>query len=162
MPSTTTPTAGPWDSPNVVTTKSWPMDDDTLPPSNRCAPRGASPARRSTLGCHRQPARGLPHASAFGRRARGEHLRVPLPPVLLVRSDHALDLDQVARADVGARAGDPGLAALPRDDVLAGVIEEQLRVHDLAIHHRTHHLPVRGGHAEPAVLVRKLEVARLD
>src|SRR5262249_19635543 len=157
MPSTTTPTAGPGDSPKVVTTKSWPMDDDTLPPATRRA-RGARALRghRDTL--RRRGARALP----VGRRALGEHRGVHLLAVLMVRGHHALELNQVAGPDVGARARDPGLAPFPRHDVLAGVIEEQLGVQDLAVHHRAHHLPVGRGHAEPAVRIPELEIARLD
>src|SRR5439155_27257287 len=55
-----------------------------------------------------------------------------------------------------------GLAALPGDDVLAGVVEEQVRVEHPAVHQRAHQLPVGHGHAEVAVFVRVREVAGLD
>src|SRR6185369_3026132 len=86
-PSMTTPTAGPCDSPNVVTRNSWPKVEDTtrwvrlLLLDDRDARRGLRVLARGELGD-----RALPE--------------------LLVRRDHALELVQVGRPDVRARLFD--------------------------------------------------------
>src|SRR6185369_14001874 len=142
-PSMTTPTAGPCDSPNVVTRNSWPKVEDTtrwvrlLLLDDRDARRGLRVLARGELGD-----RALPE--------------------LLVRRDHALELVQVGRPDVRARLFDPALAALPRNDVLARVIEEQLVVQHAAVHQGSHHLPVRRRHPEVAVLVGVRQITELD
>src|SRR6185503_10805408 len=120
MPSTTTPTPGPWDSPNVVIVNSCPNRDDTsalLP--------GLRLRRRDGL------------ALELGDRLRA---------VGLVVHHQLLELEEIRRTDVGARLGDPLLAALPRHHVLAGVVEEQLAMHRAAIDQRAHHLPVGDRH----------------
>src|SRR5262245_5184637 len=105
MPSTTTPTAGPWDSPNVVMRNSCPNVEDIGAGLLLPAPRGA-------------------RALLLRALERGVD---PLP-VRLVRIGEPLELIEIRRPDVAPRLGDPRLAALPRHDVLAGVVEEHLLV----------------------------------
>src|SRR6266705_5343727 len=94
--------------------------------------RGTAPARADALAL-RQP----------GRGGAGAERHVP--------RRHALELVEVGGADVGARLGDPGFAALPGDEVLAGVVEEQVGVENAAIQERSDQLPIRDRHAEVAV-----------
>src|SRR5580765_6274614 len=136
MPSTTTPTAGPCDSPNVVTRNSSPNEEDMLLAALRA-----------------RPAPG---------RLRGDERRVRALAELEVVGDQLLELVEVRRAPRRARFRNPRLAAIPRDDVLARVIEEHLRVQQPAVHERGDHLPVRDRHPEVAILVGVREVALLD
>src|SRR5262245_18159045 len=136
MPSTTTPTPGPCDSPKVVTTNSRPNEDDIS---------AAGAFRRAAHAGLRRLLRGV-GAGAEGAMA----------------VDHAFELIEVGRPDVGPGVREPGGAALPGDDVLAGVVEEQVGVQHAAVDQRRDHLPVGDGHPEPAVLLGVREVARLD
>src|SRR5262245_9376862 len=144
MPSTTTPTPGPCDSPKVVTTKRRPNEDD-IRSALACRARWLGPSRRGALG------RVLRLVRGDGARAEGT-----------MGLDHPLELIEVRRAQVGASAGDPGRAAVPGDDVLAAGVEEQLGVEHTTVDEGGHHLPVRGRHAEVAILVVVRKVACLD
>src|SRR6185369_5469911 len=156
-PSTSTPTAGPCDSPNVVTRNRRPKVEDTLPALRALGALGE--CRGDTLrGAHRRSSRAI-RARLLRRRLRRGHR---LLAIRLVGQHQLLELEQVRGPDVGARVGDQRLDPLPGDDVLAGVVEEQLGMERTAIDDGGEHLPVRRGHAEPAVLVDVGEIARLD
>src|SRR5262245_66518985 len=110
MPSTTTPTPGPCDSPKVVTTNNRPNEDDMEELAARARAGSAS------LGC----ARAARLSRLMGGDAAGAER--------LVVRHQPFELIEVGGAHRGPRLVDPGLAALPADDVLAGVVEEQLGV----------------------------------
>ena len=120
-------------------------DDEQL------AERGATMSR---------PARTLARAARFaavraacrlpGRGERGDRARAER----LVRRRPALELVEVGRADVGARLGDPGLAAAPRSTMSSPVWSKNSSGWSTPwFDERADHLPVRRGHAEVAVLV---------
>src|SRR5689334_17468115 len=117
-PSTSTPTAAPCDSPNVVTRNRRPNVEDTE--SALRALRGAGRTRGAVR--------------AMGRFLRRRLVRRDrLLPVRLVVRDQLLELEQVRGPDVRARVRDERLDALPGHDVLAGVVEEQLGVERAAV-----------------------------
>src|SRR5512140_1916621 len=101
MPSTSTPTPAPCDSPKVVSVNRRPKVEDIS------ALLRLRPWLRGGL-----------------LQGGGVDLRAELQVV----RDHRLEVVQVGGADLLARAGDPRLALLPRHDVLARVFEEQFVV----------------------------------
>src|SRR5262245_34323313 len=156
-PSTSTPTAGPCDSPNVVTRNSRPNVEDTsgTPRALRTLGKlctatlralgklGAAALRfLGECGGTLRPTTRPVRAARRPARCRLE-LGDRLLAVRLVRGHEALELVEVVGPDVGARVGDQRLDPLPRHDVLARVVEEQLRVQHLAVHERAEQLPVR-------------------
>jgi hypothetical protein len=113
MPSTTTPTAAPCDSPNVVTRKSRPNVELTRASSSGRPPRRAGTGQLLLRRLDRALAIGL----VIARRASSNWKRVRDP-------------------DVGARVGDQAGDLVPGHDVLAGVIEEQLACSTPRFHER--------------------------
>src|SRR5438093_8935771 len=121
MPSTSTPTAGPCDSPNVLTRNSRPIVDDI-----RLASLAPRPVRRRG----RLATRDRGHGRLARSRERG---RARALAVGLVGQHQLLELRQVRGSKVGTRVRDQRLDPLPRDDVLARVVEEQLGVERAAV-----------------------------
>src|ERR1043166_8504251 len=141
-PSTSTPTAGPCDSPNVVTRNRRPNVEDTLPTLRAlCA---LSEFRPTTLRARGELRAGPALTVRSGRRLLRRRLcrRDRALAIRLVGGHELLELEQVRGPDVGARVGDQRLDAFPRHDVLAGVVEEQLGMEHAAVDHRRDHLPV--------------------
>src|SRR6187399_1391509 len=119
--------------------------------------RGAAATRMLCLLDWSEPGSGAPGVSALlaglFRSRLLERRGVQLLTELQVVHDQLLEVVHVARPNGGASPRDPRLAPLPRDEVLTGVLEEELVVQHAAVHHGREHLPVRDGHAEPAVFV---------
>src|SRR5262249_10995411 len=144
MPSTTTPTPGPWDSPKVVTTNRRPKDDDMLALARPLGGR-TSLRRRGALPFRTAPMLG--------------ELLLAMGAMSL---HHVLELAAVSGPDITTCALHPLLALVPGHDVLARVLEEQLGVKHARIDQCPHHLPIGRHHARVAVVLVVGQIAGLD